>query len=245
MHSARELGLSLDCNIFCMPAVANYLGGDITSGLLLTDLDARDDPAVFLDVGTNGELALGCREYLLAGAGAAGPALEGAVSKSGMRAEPGEDYITILSESLQKKNKILDAIRAANEEQKVLLADEMLGPDDFERTLDKKAALVEELNCLDDGFQQIYEQVRPEIEQNMGKYAEQIRLMQELIREIVAKTMSAQAEEARNKQLIEKKFASVKKQIREVKSSQKAVNTYYQNMMKNAYLDSQFLDRKK
>lgn len=64
---------------------------------------------------------------------------------------PGEDYITILSESLQKKNKILDAIRAANEEQKVLLADEMLGPDDFERTLDKKAALVEELNCLDEG----------------------------------------------------------------------------------------------
>ena len=155
---------------------------------------------------------------------------------------PGEDYITILSESLQKKNKILDAIRAANEEQKVLLADEMLGPDDFERTLDKKAALIEELNCLDDGFQQIYEQVRPEIEQNMDKYAEQIR---QLIREIVAKTMSAQAEEARNKQLIEKKFASVKKQIREVKSSQKAVNTYYQNMMKNAYLDSQFLDRKK
>ena len=158
---------------------------------------------------------------------------------------PGEDYITILSESLQKKNKILDAIRTANEEQKVLLADEMLGPDDFERTLDKKAALVEELNCLDDGFQQIYEQVRPEIEQNMGKYAEQIRQMQELIREIVAKTMSAQAEEARNKQLIEKKFASVKKQIREVKSSQKAVNTCYQNMMKNVYLDSQFLDRKK
>ena len=89
VYSARELGLPLDCNIFCMPAVANYLGGDITSGLLLTDLDTRDGPAVFLDVGTNGELALGCREYLLAGAGAAGPALEGAVSKSGMRAEPG------------------------------------------------------------------------------------------------------------------------------------------------------------
>lgn len=158
---------------------------------------------------------------------------------------PGEDYVTILSESLQKKNKILDEIRAANEEQKVLLADEMLGPEDFEKTLEKKAALIEKLNCLDDGFQQIYEQVRPEIEQNMDKYAEQIRQMQELIREIVAKTMSAQAEEARNKQLIEKKFASVKKQIREVKSSQKAVNTYYRNMMKNAYLDSQFLDRKK
>ena len=72
-----------------MPAVANYLGGDITAGLLMTDMDTRPDLAVFLDVGTNGELALGCRDYLLTGAGAAGPALEGAVSRSGMRAEPG------------------------------------------------------------------------------------------------------------------------------------------------------------
>ena len=44
---------------------------------------------MFLDIGTNGELVLGCREFLLMGAGAAGPALEGAVSRSGMRAEPG------------------------------------------------------------------------------------------------------------------------------------------------------------
>lgn len=158
---------------------------------------------------------------------------------------PGEEYVTILVESLQKKNKILDAIRAANEEQKILLADEMLGPDDFEKTIDKKAALIDELNKLDAGFEQIYEKVRPEIEQHMDKYAEQIREMQDMIRQIVEKTMSAQAEEARNKQLIEAKFSSVKKQIREVKSSQKAVNTYYQNMMKSNYLDSQFLDRKK
>ena len=86
---AKELALPLCCNVFCMPAVANYLGGDITAGLLMTDMDTRSDLAVFLDVGTNGELALGCRDYLLAGAGAAGPALEGAVSRSGMRAEPG------------------------------------------------------------------------------------------------------------------------------------------------------------
>lgn len=88
-HPAKDLGLNLLCNVFCMPAVANYLGGDITAGLLLTDLDTRADFAVFLDVGTNGELALGNQDCLLVGAGAAGPALEGAVSRSGMRAEPG------------------------------------------------------------------------------------------------------------------------------------------------------------
>ena len=74
---ASELGLPISGNVFCMPAIANYLGGDITSGLLMTDLDTREDLALFLDIGTNGELVLGCRE------------IEGAVSRSGMRAEPG------------------------------------------------------------------------------------------------------------------------------------------------------------
>lgn len=86
---AAELGLPISGNVYCLPAVANYLGGDITGGLLLTDLDTREDLALFLDIGTNGELVLGCRDFLLMGAGAAGPALEGAVSRSGMRAEPG------------------------------------------------------------------------------------------------------------------------------------------------------------
>ena len=89
IQPAQAMGLDLRCNILCLPAVANYLGGDITAGLLMTDMDTRDDPAIFLDIGTNGELALGCKDYLLVGAGAAGPALEGGVSKSGMRAEPG------------------------------------------------------------------------------------------------------------------------------------------------------------
>lgn len=89
IQSARELGLELSCNVFCFPAIANYLGGDITAGLLLTDLDTASQPSVFLDIGTNGELCLGCREYLLMGAGAAGPALEGFGSRYGMRAERG------------------------------------------------------------------------------------------------------------------------------------------------------------
>ena len=89
IQHGKELGLTLCCNVFCFPAVANYLGGDITSGLLLTDLDTGEKPSVFLDIGTNGELCLGCKDYLLMGAGAAGPALEGFGSRYGMRAEPG------------------------------------------------------------------------------------------------------------------------------------------------------------
>ena len=89
IQRGKDLGLALGCNVFCFPAVANYLGGDITAGLLLTDLDTGEKPSVFLDIGTNGELCLGCKDYLLMGAGAAGPALEGFGSRYGMRAEEG------------------------------------------------------------------------------------------------------------------------------------------------------------
>ena len=81
---ARE---KIDALFLCNPN--NPTGRLIAGGLLETDLDTREDLALFLDIGTNGELVLGCRDFLLMGAGAAGPALEGAVSHSGMRAEPG------------------------------------------------------------------------------------------------------------------------------------------------------------
>ncbi len=89
MLSAEEVGLRLNCNVFCFPAVANYLGGDITAGLLMTDMDRRSEICAFLDIGTNGELVIGSRDFMIMGAGAAGPALEGAVSESGMMADVG------------------------------------------------------------------------------------------------------------------------------------------------------------
>lgn len=155
------------------------------------------------------------------------------------------DYIDILAESLKKKNMILDEIRKANAEQKQILADENLTPEAFEKTLDKKADLIDELNQLDEGFEQLYEKVREELQDHMEQYADKIRLMQEEIQKITDKTVAIQTEELRNKQLIENKFSSVKKQIRKVKSSQKAVNTYYRNMMNRNVMESQFLDRKK
>lgn len=156
-----------------------------------------------------------------------------------------EDYIDILMQSLQKKNNILDKIQAANKRQQLLLRDENLLPEDFEQTVDDKAKLIDELNQLDEGFEQLYAKVKPDIEAHMEQYADQIKAMQEIISRIVEKTMSVQAEEMRNKALIENKFSTVKKQIRDVKASQKMVNSYYSSMMKTNYVDAQFLDRKK
>ena len=86
---AAELGLPVSGYVYCYPGKSNYLGGDIISGMVATELYKKEGISVFFDIGTNGELVVGNREFLLCGAGAAGPALEGGVVRTGMRAAEG------------------------------------------------------------------------------------------------------------------------------------------------------------
>lgn len=155
------------------------------------------------------------------------------------------DYLEIMTQSLTKKLAVLGEIRKKNEEQRVLLLDENLTPEDFEKNIESKGKLVESLEMLDEGFDNIYERIREEITGNKEKYKNEIQKLQELIRDITAASSSIQAEEQRNFKLAQQKFSDVKKQIREVKSSQSAVQQYYRNMMKVNYIDAQFLDDKK
>ena len=87
--NGSELGLDFRGMIYCIPSIANYLGGDIISGLLTVDLVDSDHLGLYMDIGTNGEMVIGNKNFLFAGAGAAGPALEGGISKFGSRAKPG------------------------------------------------------------------------------------------------------------------------------------------------------------
>ncbi len=92
----KELGLDFSGLVYMIPAASNYIGGDIISGLLTLDMRRSDDVTMFFDIGTNGELVLGNKDWIVAGAGAAGPALEGYISRYGMRAGPGAiDHVKI------------------------------------------------------------------------------------------------------------------------------------------------------
>ena len=86
---AKEMGFPMKGCVYCVPGKSNYLGGDILSGMIATELYKKETISVFFDIGTNGELVVGNQEFLLCGAGAAGPALEGGVVKTGMRAAEG------------------------------------------------------------------------------------------------------------------------------------------------------------
>ena len=71
------------------PAFGAYVGGDITAGLLASGMDRDARVRLFVDIGTNCEIVLGNREWLLATAAPAGPAFEGAAIRCGMRAADG------------------------------------------------------------------------------------------------------------------------------------------------------------
>ena len=101
--TAAELGLvaSPAARVIVFPNVGSYFGGDLIAGILFSDLDQREETAILVDVGTNAEVVLGNRHWMMACAGAAGPALEGGVTRMGTTAGPGViDRITIDPEAL-------------------------------------------------------------------------------------------------------------------------------------------------
>jgi len=93
-----ELGLSTNPagRVIVFPNIGSYFGGDLIAGILCSGLDSRETPAILVDVGTNAEVVVGNRDWLMACAGAAGPALESGVASIGMMAGPGAiDRVTI------------------------------------------------------------------------------------------------------------------------------------------------------
>lgn len=89
--TAHEVGLAIhpDATVDCLPGVASYVGADITAGVLSSGLDDTDLVTLFIDVGTNGEIVLGNKDWLVTVAASAGPAFEGGGVQHGMRATKG------------------------------------------------------------------------------------------------------------------------------------------------------------
>ena len=89
---ASDVGINInpDSWVYVSPSVGSYVGGDITAGLLCTDIAADADTlCLFIDIGTNGEMVIGNNDFLVACACSAGPAFEGGGIEYGMRASIG------------------------------------------------------------------------------------------------------------------------------------------------------------
>ncbi len=94
--SARSLGIRVaeHVYVYTIPSVASYVGGDIVAGILGTGVYQRQKLTLYIDIGTNGEIAIGNSDWMVTASCSAGPAFEGGGIKHGMIATPGaiEDF---------------------------------------------------------------------------------------------------------------------------------------------------------
>ncbi|MDQ1328566.1 MAG: hypothetical protein QG641_1851 [Candidatus Poribacteria bacterium] len=73
----------------CIPGVSSYVGGDITAGVLASGMSESESNCLLIDIGTNGEMVLGNKDWLVCCSCSCGPAFEGSGIKYGMRAGRG------------------------------------------------------------------------------------------------------------------------------------------------------------
>ena len=151
----------------------------------------------------------------------------------------------MLSDSLEKKLDILEELQTKNKLQTAILNDPNALPEDLQKNMEQKDNLVDRIEKLDEGFDSIFQRVKDVLEKDRELYADDIRYMQRMIKKITDISVDIQALEQKNKRLAMTKFADVKAQIKDERTSQRVLNSYYQNMQGDAGADSNFYDSKK
>ncbi len=157
-----------------------------------------------------------------------------------------KEYVKMLEDSLLKKVELLKQLQGLNQEQRQILEDYETTPEELDDNIDKKSQVIDRLDKMDEGFQNIYGKIKDDLVTNKESYIDEIRHMQELITQITDLSADVQAKELQNKDIATARFTHIRSQIRETKHGKKAVASYYASMMNNTgYEGSQFWDQKK
>ncbi len=156
-----------------------------------------------------------------------------------------ENYLEILESSLEKKIIVLNEIENYNNEQEQLLKQEKVSMEEVDTNMEKKDELIQKLTELDEGFETLYERIREQLLTNKDAYKEQIKRIQGLISQVTDKSVSIQAQESRNKKLIEDYFIKERNQIRQGRKASKSVYSYYKSMSNVDDTSLSILDQKK
>ena len=88
---ARDIGLNVNRNadVYVLPCAGRFLGGDVVGDIITAGLNFSEEPALLIDIGTNTEVVIGCKDWFLGTTAPAGPAFEGWGLTHGVRAIAG------------------------------------------------------------------------------------------------------------------------------------------------------------
>ena len=139
-------------------------------------------------------------------------------------------YVDMMIDTLKKKESILRFLYEKTKEQEILLKEEEMDADAFEKTVEDKGEKIERLNEIDSGFDMLFKAVKEEITENPDEYWESIVQMQGLIAAISELGVSIQALENQNSMRFKAFLAKERKMIREFNVNSRTATNYYQNM---------------
>jgi hypothetical protein len=148
-------------------------------------------------------------------------------------------------ESLEKKLDVLDRIYEINKRQFECSAVQPFDMAQYNKIMEEKGQLIDEINRLDEGFTSTYEIVRDEVMANPELYKDKVLRMQELVRQAVDKGVSVETQEKRNKSSMEAAIAMKRQDLKRRKLSTQAALKYYKAFSKINTVDPQLMDKKK
>lgn len=154
------------------------------------------------------------------------------------------NYIQVLINTLQKQTEVLKEILEITRQQSVIAKDKDFDEIMLEKSLNKKEVLIAKLNELDDGFTSVYGRVRNEVRDRQELYREELRQMQELIKECTDLGVEIKVLEERNREKMAQCFANKHKQYGSQKTAASVASHYHQTMNNMKMLNSSFFNQK-
>jgi hypothetical protein len=156
-----------------------------------------------------------------------------------------ENYLQIMIESLEKKLEVLDKIYEVNKKQLEISTAQPFDMVGYNKIMEEKGGLIDEINRLDEGFTSTYEIVRDEVMANPGLYKDKVLEMQELVKQAIDKGVSVETQEKRNKSSMEAAIAMKRQDLKKRKLTTQAALKYYKAFSKINTVDPQLMDKKK
>lgn len=153
-------------------------------------------------------------------------------------------YLDAMITSLQQKREVLIKIIEKNMQQTTLLSQEEVDMDAWEQLVDEKGSLIEELNFLDAGFDEVYQRVHMVLKDKKEQFREEVSCMQDLISQLTDLSVTIQSGELRNRDLAERQFSRYRSKAKTLTQNNRAAQVYRSSMTGAATLDPQFLDKK-
>ena len=128
-----------------------------------------------------------------------------------------QNYVDIMIDSLVKKEELLKQIVDYNEAQQTIVTAPEFKEEAFEKNVADKGEVVEKILQLDEGFNSVFNRIKEELQNNKKKYAKDIERLKTLVASVTELGVRIQAQELRNKQLVEKRFAQMRKELSQAK----------------------------